>query len=103
MDTFLIQSVIFCLDSVIASILQTYNDAKGRKMDNWTWTLPMQHISQNMICFLLKMIDCFYIVPFWFFKSVFCECNVKVLLRGLYNQDCPLSKLKMDKEKIDKI
>ena len=67
-------------------------------MDNWTWTLPMQHISQNMICFLLKMIDCFYIVPFWFFKSVFCECNVKVLLRGLYNQDCPLSKLKMDKD-----
>ena len=27
----LIQSVIFCLDSVIASIFQTYNDAKVRK------------------------------------------------------------------------
>ena len=28
MDTFLIQSVIFCLDSVIASIFQTYDEAK---------------------------------------------------------------------------
>ena len=28
----------------------------------------------------------------------FCECNVKVLLRGLYNHDCPISKLKMDKD-----
>ena len=28
MDTFLIQSVIFCLDSVIVSIFQTYDEAK---------------------------------------------------------------------------
>ena len=31
MDTFLIQNMIFCLDSVIASIFQTYNDAKVSK------------------------------------------------------------------------
>ena len=32
------------------------------------------------------------------FSGSFCECNVKVLLRGLYNSDCPLNKLKMDKD-----
>ena len=32
------------------------------------------------------------------FCLFFCEYNIKVLLRGLYNSDCPLNKLKMDKD-----
>ena len=62
---------------------------------HFQWTLPMQHIPQNRTpCPLI--IDRLYLHgPF---SGSLCEFNVKVLLRGLYNSDCPLNKLKMDKD-----
>ena len=58
----------------------------------------MQHIPQNIIPFPLIIDRLFLLCSLSGSLSLFCECNVKVLLRGLYNRDCPLSKLKMDKD-----
>ena len=82
---------------------QNYNYAKVRKLKGNTslirWTFPMNtsNAAYSSKYDPLSSYNWSIIFTWPLFCLFFCECNIKVLLRGLYNSDCPLNKLKMDK------